>query len=264
MSDKAMEVVDEVTRNKRLEYLTAPGIGGPLEAAFVRGFERATPLVQTLVGMGLVSGEGVPSGVMTLDYDTCNSTEKVVTLPLPITSIDAGSNADEAALEECGRKVGSLVERAFLGMGGAYGSKQMGWVYGLCNYPERMTMTNDLNPADGVLGAVRMLTGKNYFGPYVVVSSGDHGDLGASVWSSSEADVELAAFPLPELKGKPDIVVFQATHNVIRAIQMVKPKVVLRYGVKADMEGYLAMTVTVPQVRSDAKGNCGVVHIVPE
>ncbi len=240
---------DEV-KSLRSWALTAEGIGGPLQEAFDRGFKNGSPLVQFLVNRGAYIGSDQIAATVT---SVESGLEEVVSLPLPITSVDVIKGADEDLMEIQGSRVGWLVERTALGIGEAFTVHDVGCVYGLMNHPERTTFMINPNAALGVKGAVDYLRGRGFTGPYLVISGEWYENLGAEV--SAEEFIHL---PVPEMNAIKDIVVLDLGTTTMKIVQSIPPKVVM----KPDWS-YLAMTVTVPKMQIVTIG-LGVVHMWPE
>lgn len=206
-------------------------------------FWAACPLAKRLVDEGIkVETDGLK--VMTLEHQAVPSeiepqpTFQTEGLPLPFTT-DPESFA----------KVGKLVERTFLGLGEPYQGK----VFGLLNYPCRLTRNMTLEdaarkPRELLHDLAQQLMAAKFFGPYVVAVNPKQGWIGRSasgVEGYADRCVLSPQMPLDRFA------VVQITPDVVRAVVGMRPQLV---------DGK-PTAVVVPQLRADYFGKTGVVDV---
>lgn len=147
------------------------------------------------------------------------------TLPLPFTHADF---QDLDVWQACMRRVADKVEETTLA--------SMAGVPSTVKFRE-------------VPEAIQELKNRKFFGPYVVICSPDEWRTRRLEYGAVE-DVDLVLVGAPMRKD--DLLVFQATPDVVRMVVGLEPCVVKWDG------KYKAVCVLVPQIRSDFQGNYGI------
>lgn len=230
-------------------------------------------------------------------------------LPLPITHSDfwfssrrlaisrkMGTPIDSAMAEAAGRRVAEKVEQLTLGV--ASGPtldvinrdrlRRAPKVYGLLNFPDRLTKTDITVPTDnswhpGVfldefLDCLESLRENKFYGPFMVYHSPDwtpylDNDYYRLETSGAVAPTKTLRQRLKEIEDVRDVrradylqdetftlIFVQMTPDVVRAVNGLAMTTV-QWESKGGMRlNFKVMCIHVPQIRSDYYGNCGILH----
>ena len=215
----------------------------------------------------------------------------LVNLPLPVVHKDFSFSARQLAAsrngnapldltmaELAGRKVAEEIERLTLGIGTTF-TFGGGSVYGLTNFPQRITKTLTSPTASGwtprkllleVLDMRKAANAAKHYGPWGLLFSPDWDPYLDDDFSTAKGDVTLR-----ERLAQIDGVEFVETANLLTGYQAILVQLstdVIRIvngldvtTVQWESHGGLAVhfkviAITVPQVRADYHGNCGIVH----
>lgn len=229
-------------------------------------------------------------------------------LPLPITHCDfyfsarrlaisrnMGTPVDSAMAEAAGRRVAEQVEKTLIGTAtgltlsptnvAEYGATPK--VYGMTNYPDRVTKSDVTAPtATGwdpattlgdVLDMLDSLYDNNFYGPFMLYHSTDwtqymDGDYYRLETSGAVAPTKTLRNRLREIDGITDVrrldfltntftlLLVQMTPDVIRAVNGLNMTTV-QWETQGGMRvNFKVMAIHVPQIRSDYGGNCGIAH----
>lgn len=216
----------------------------------------------------------------------------LVNLPLPIIHKDfnlylreieasrrGGSPLDTTTAELAGVKVAELAEKLTIGTGGAF-SFGGGNIYGLTNYPDRITADQLTLPTDTswtpqlfiaeLLAMKQQSVDAKHFGPWIVFNSPAWDPYLDDDYSAAKGDNTLRERAL-KIKNLADmvtldfmtgyqIVMVQLTPDVMRMV-MGMDVTTLQWEEKGGLEFHFkVMTIQVPQLRSDYNGNTGIVH----
>ena len=210
---------------------------------------------------------------------------------IPRAEIDTAAKwGDFTAVEASARRVGEAVEMMFLGVGPAPNgfapaTNHFG-THGVLTHPDRSTMVHNFKRskthpefieagAAEVVGFVEKMVGllkdKNFYGPHDVVyghawdavmdqdglAGGERGTVRDDVLRIGEdiKDNEKLILACKRSDYLPDdtISLVQMTLDVVRVVEG-QPICIVPHE-----NGYKVLTITVPQIRSDAYGNCGIV-----
>jgi uncharacterized linocin/CFP29 family protein len=195
-----------------------------------------------------------------------------------LVSRNTGVGLDTTAIEQNTRKIVEEVERLTLGTSSSY-SYGGGTVYGLTNFPERLTKVLTLPTAPGwepavtydeILDMIQSLQDIYFNGPYgVFVSPG---------WTKYMNTDYSAAYPGTSLASKLreigdirfvrkvdylsnfQIVLFQLDPNVIQNITGL-PMTTMQWESHGGMQvNFKIMTIMVPRVRKNANEQTGIIH----
>jgi len=229
-------------------------------------------------------------------------------LPLPIThsgfwmsrrrlaiSRNSGTPIDSTMLEAAARRIGEMVEKVAIGVytGPSYGgasTQQGGYgrtstVYGLKNFPDRLTKTNlttptGSNPEATVADVLAMrdnMFDANFYGPFMIYHStdwdrfldNDYARLGGDNASMTLrdrlrkidgiADVRRLDF-LTSADDPFTLFMVQMTGDVIRAVVGMPLRVIQWESMGGLRLNFKLMTIMVPQLRADYNGNCGILQ----
>jgi len=211
-------------------------------------------------------------------------------LPLPITHKDfsfsarqiaasrnGGSPLDTTNAELAGRRVAEEIEKLTLGVGAEF-SFGGGQVYGLTNFPHRLTKTlTAINPASyhtvvaDVLDMRKKSTDKGHYGPWVLYYS-------PAWYGHMDADYDAANRNGPTLRDRlakiegitmvksadyltgTTLMLVQLTTDVVRMI-MGMDIVTVQWESQGGMKlNFKVMTIQVPQLRHDYYNQTGIVH----
>lgn len=215
----------------------------------------------------------------------------LINLPLPIihkdffftarqiaVSRNSGSPIDTTTAELAARKVMEEAEKLALGTAGSY-SYGGGTVYGLTNYPERLTQeltdptSTDWTPQTlltEVLAMRKQSQDNLQFGPWMLYISPDWEQYLDDDYSSLKGDNTLreriaAVNGITEIRTLDYLTGFQMllvqmTSDVIRLINGMNVTT-LQWETDGGMRiHFKVMAMLVPQIRSDIDGNTGIVH----
>lgn len=215
-------------------------------------------------------------------------------LPLPIISKDfslslrqllvsrnSGTPLDTTMMELAGRKVAEEAEKLALGVSGSY-SFGGGTVYGLLNFPNRLTKTltspvaGGWTPATTVKEVLDMKAKSQaafHFGPWKLYVSPAWDQYLDDDYSSAKGDNTLRerikaidsiqdVVTLDYLTGY-TMVLVQMTSDVIRIVNGLDITTV-QWASQGGMElNFKVLAMMVPQLRADANTNTGIVHGAP-
>lgn len=214
-------------------------------------------------------------------------------LPLPITmcgfgmdlrvllaSKQKGMPLDTSNAFEAGRAIAEKIEDVYFNGSGefTFAGKT---IYGLCDFPERndFELSGDWSDAEEVetgepiikdiLAGIMLLKEAGYYGPYMLYVPTAYGvRLGDDYKANSDKSISSRILEMEDVKGIKTA--DKLTHNNIALVQMTTNVVRVVVGqdvITLDWEeeggtdlNYKTLTITVPQVRSDKNGNCGVAH----
>ena len=285
-----------------------------LDTAILKVARNRLRVVADLRGAGLTYG--IPNGMGTtvLEYQKMNDTGNAMIsmdglrqasdfrpvfesayLPLPMihsdfqysarqlaTGRNSGAPLDTTTGEMAGRRVAEMTERLTLGRLDTY-TYGGGSIYGMCNFPSRLTADITLPTAVGftnathlaeVLNCKQTLQDANHFGPYVIYYS--------SAWDRYLDNDYSTAYPNKSLRdrikaidGVSDVRTLDwldtaaSTYNFVM-MEMDTGTIRLVIGMDFttlewdDMGGlrknYKVMCIIVPQLRADMDDQTGILH----
>lgn len=295
-----MNAVATLRRDEWLQIDTAVSVAARQRMRLIADL-RGAGLTYTIPnGMGKTVLESARMGDITpatISMDPARKSEAdrpeydILNLPLPIihkdffftarqiaVSRNSGSPIDTTTAELASRRVMEEAEKLTLGTSGTY-SYGGGTVYGLINYPGRMTkvLTNPtasgwtpLKTVTEVIGMRQQSTNALNFGPWVLYVSplwDAYLDADYSAqYGNQTLRQRLAAVnglsriqTLDFLTGY-QMVLVQLTSDVVRLVQGMDVTT-LQWETNGGMEVHFkVMAMIVPQVRSDIEGNTGIVH----
>lgn len=215
----------------------------------------------------------------------------LTTIPLPIIHKDlsfslrevavsrqAGTPLDTTTAELAARRVAEEVEKLALGVSSSY-TYGGGTVYGLTNFPSRMTKTLTDPAGMGWTGATLVgeildmkaqAQAKFHYGPYMVYTSPGWDKYLDDDYSTAKGDSTLRQ-RITQIEGirgirtldyltDLTIILVEMTQDVIRMINgmAVTP---VQWETHGGMQlNFKIMTIQVPHLRADQDGNTGVVH----
>ncbi len=219
-------------------------------------------------------------------------------VPLPITHSDffikkrqlmvsrnTGEPLDTTGAEMAGRRVAEQIEKSVIGNVTAYAygvspsGAQTPKVYGYATHPHRNTKTDVTTPTGSngpttvteVLTMLATLRTDGFFGPYMIYHSTDWSRFMDTDYSTAKGDITLRerlrnieevsdVRQLDFLTATFTLLIVQMTSDVARAINGM-PITTLRWETRGGMQiNYKVMAIQVPNIRSTAAGNCGIVH----
>jgi uncharacterized linocin/CFP29 family protein len=217
----------------------------------------------------------------------------LVGLPLPVTmcgwgyelrvlmaSQRKGVGLDTTNGEESGRAIAEKIEDVYFNGSGDF-SFAGNTIYGLCDFPDRneFDLSGDWSAPgtvetgepiiQDILAGVYELHEAKFFGPYMLyVPTNYYVRLSDDYKAASDKSILSRILEMPFISGvKPadklianNVVLVQMTSDVVRLV--IGQDVIT---VDWEEEGgydlnYKTLTITVPQIRSDKNGNCGVAH----
>lgn len=212
-------------------------------------------------------------------------------LPLPIIHSDFSFNArqlmasrngttplDTTGAEAAARRVAEQVERLTLGMLASYAFGG-GTIYGLANFPGRMTKamttptgSNQATVVSEILAMRQQSIAANHFGPWVILNSPNWDQWLDTDYSASKGDNTLRD-RIKKISGITDVItcdflgvanyqmiMLQLTSDVIRMVNGLDFSTV-QWESKGGLQvNFKVMTIQVPQLRSDYNSTTGVVH----
>lgn len=216
---------------------------------------------------------------------------EVTNLPLPIshkgfsfsarqlaTSRRGGSPLDTTMAEMSGRAVAENIEKLAIGsLGYKYGG---GDVYGITNFPDRITTVSITDPTDsGWVGKTLVseilqmrqasVSALNY-GPWSLYVSTGWDQYLDQDYSDSKGDITLRQ-RIEQIRGIQDvttldyltglqIVLVQNTTDTVRLVNGMDI-MTLQWPTNGGLSTeFKVMAIQVPQIRSDINGRCGLVH----
>lgn len=211
-------------------------------------------------------------------------------LPLPIihkdfsfslrniqSSRQGGSPLDLTMAEQCSRQVAETAEKLALGlMGTNFGGAKL---YGLTNFPDRLTQTFTSPEATGwtpavfyneVEAMVEKARVAKHYGPFRLYVSSAWARFLDRDWSTAKGDMTLRerVLKIEKISGITELdyltgyqtVLVQMTSDVIREVIGMDLQT-LQWPSSGGLKiNYKVMAIMVPQVRSDFNKNCGIVH----
>jgi uncharacterized linocin/CFP29 family protein len=214
-------------------------------------------------------------------------------LPLPVIHKDFSFTARQIAVSRNGgtpldttmaqlaaRKVAEEAEKLALGISGTY-SYGGGSIYGLTNYPHRLTAflthptQSDWTPAlsvQEILGLRQQSVNVFHHGPWVLYTSPAWGQVFDDDYSTTKGDNTLRQ-RIQMIQGITDVrtadfltgyqmILVQLTSDVIRMV-MGMDITTLQWEELGGMKlNFKVMAIMVPQIRSDSNGNTGLVHAI--
>lgn len=212
-------------------------------------------------------------------------------LPLPIihkdfefpirqlmASRNGGSPLDTTTGELAGRRVAELVEQLALGIASSY-AYGGGTIYGVTNYPSRMTKSMTLPTAGGwtpkttlteVLQMKAQSQAQYHYGPWMVYTSPNWDTYLDGDYSEAKGDNTLRK-RIKDIDGIQDVrtldyltgytlILVQMTSDVIREVVGMDFTTVQWESQGGMQVNFKVMCIMVPQLRADYNGNTGVVH----
>lgn len=222
------------------------------------------------------------------EYDLTN-------LPLPVihkdfyfsarqvaTSRNSGASIDVSSAQAAARRVAEEAERLALGVDSNGLSKSFqyggGTIYGLTNFPSRLTATistpsgsNQATTVQDVLGLRQASENAKHYGPWVLYNSPAWDEFLDDDYSSSKGDNTLRQ-RLQAINGIQDVrtadylgsgfslILVQQTSDVIREVIGMDITTV-QWETHGGMRlNFKVMAIMVPQLRADFNGNTGIVH----
>lgn len=212
-------------------------------------------------------------------------------LPLPIVhkefsfdlrsilaSRNGGSPLDTTTAELAARNVAEGVENLALGNSSSfnYGG---GTVYGLLNFPSRITKTvvsptsSAWTPAKTVADVLNMKArsmAKNHFGPWRLYVGAGWDEYMDNDYSSTKGDLTLRE-RLKKIENIQDVITLdylpsfnlclvQMTSDVVRMVVGMEISTVQWESQGGMEQNFKVMCIMVPQLRADHNGNTGIVH----
>ena len=212
-------------------------------------------------------------------------------LPLPIIHSDFSFNArqlmasrngstplDTTMAEAAGRRVAEQVERLALGMLASY-SFGGGTVYGMTNFPSRMTKamttptgSNQATVVSEILAMRQQSIAAAHYGPWLLLNSPNWDQWLDTDYSASKGDNTLRD-RIKNIAGITDMItcdflgtasyqmiMVQLTNDVIRMVNGLDFSTV-QWESKGGLQvNFKVMTIQVPQLRTDYNGTTGIVH----
>jgi len=287
-------VVRAATRRLRFfNDLRANGLGVDLPNALAKSawqYERQSNISEATVSM-----DGVRrSDASRLLYDA-------ETMPLPLIHCDLSFSAREIAISRSGdspidisavaeasERVAEKVERMALGVDPEFVAGS-GAVYGVCNYPHRLTriFTNPWN-ADGsrdtswqpgilqreILDARRSLNDHRHYGPFVIYHSPDFDEILDDDYNinfnglSTALTLRERLLKIDQLQGIKTseflpygtFVMVEMSPSTIQAVNGMDITTI-QWQTEGGFESHFkVMCILLPRMKSDFNGNCGVLH----
>lgn len=216
----------------------------------------------------------------------------LVNLPLPIihkdfhfsarqiqASRNGGSPLDTSMAELASRKVAEEIEKLTLGVSDTYAFGG-GTIYGLENFPNRLTKTNVTDPTtsgwtgetlvDEVLAMRTQSQDAKHYGPWKLLCSTSWDQYLDKDYSANKGDNTLRE-RLAKIDGitmvetvdflsADTLILVQLTSDVIRMVRGVDITTV-QWDTEGGMrKNFKVMAIMVPQVRADINSNTGIVH----
>lgn len=281
-----------------------------MDDAIVKASKERLKLVDFLRGKGLTFTIPQGMGKTILETETMGDVNDAVismdglresvddrpefepsSIPLPITHKDfqfsarqilvsrnGGSPLDTTSSEMAGRKVAESIERLALGRNTSF-SYGGGTIYGLLNFPSRMTRTITTPVGVGIGAGLQFMTdvlamrqqSLNAFhhGPWVLFTAPDwaiyldydfkaNGDR--SVRDRVKSIDGLVDIVTLDFMQNYDVLLVQLTNDIIRMI-LGMDITTLQWDTKGGMQkNFKVMAITVPQLRADFNSRTGIVH----
>jgi len=217
---------------------------------------------------------------------------ELTNLPLPVihkdfyfnarqvaTSRNSGASIDTVTAQAAARRVAEEAEKLVIGTGGSisYGG---GTIYGLTNFPHRITSAGITSPTAGgwtpatligeILAMRQASIDAHHYGPWVLYTSPSWDLYLDNDYSAAKGDntvrQRIAAIAgitairtLDHLPGE-QMVLVQQTNDVIREVIGMDITTV-QWETHGGMRlNFKVMAIMVPQLRADFYGNTGIVH----
>lgn len=213
-------------------------------------------------------------------------------LPLPVihkdfyfnarqvaTSRNSGASIDTTTAQAAARRVSEEAEKLVIGTGNniSYGG---GTIYGLTNFPQRITSAGVTAPTDGgwtpattvqeILAMRQASEDAHHYGPWVLYNSPAWDQYLDDDYSPSKGDNTLrqriqaingiqAVRTLDHLTGV-QLLLVQQTSDVIREVIGMDVTTVQWESHGGMRLNFKVMAILVPQLRADFYGNTGIVH----
>ena len=215
----------------------------------------------------------------------------LVNLPLPVihkdffinarqlaASRNGGSPLDTTMAELAGRRVSEEIEKLALGTAGTF-SYGGGTIYGLTNYPSRITAVLTAPTASAwvpattvkeVLDMRQKSMDKFHYGPWVLYTAPAWDEYLDDDYSSAKGDNTLRQ-RIEQIRGIQSVktadyltgfqmLLVQQTTDVIREV-IGMDMTTVQWETEGGMQlNFKVMAIMVPQLRDDANGNTGLVH----
>jgi hypothetical protein len=219
---------------------------------------------------------------------------ELTNLPLPVihkdfyfnarqvaTSRNSGASIDTTMAELAARRVAEEAEKLATGSAGSF-SYGGGLIYGLINFPSRITSVALTNPtAGGWLGVtlvkeiLRMRQASedsHHYGPWVLYHSSAFDQYLDDDYSSAKGDNTLRQ-RIRSIEGIRDVrgldgltgyqmILVQMTSDVIRMVMGMDITTVQWETIGGMRLNFKVMAIMVPQLRADYYGKTGIVHAV--
>lgn len=215
----------------------------------------------------------------------------LVSLPLPIVHADfsfslreimvsrnTGAPLDTTMAEQSARKIAERTEKLLLGTIDQY-TYGGGTIYGLTNFPQRLTTTVHLptgagwtpqSLVDDILGMIQQAHNVYFYGPYNLYFSpgwnryldSDYSAAynGNTVRSRIAQINGIASIAQADFLSNYQILLVQRTPDVVRAVNGMSMTTV-QWDEKGGMQkNFKIIAIMVPQIRSNSDGNTGIVH----
>lgn len=214
-------------------------------------------------------------------------------LPLPIVHKDfsfslrqieashnSGSPLDTTSAELAGRRVAEETEKLLLGVSTVADQYSFGGgkIYGLTDFPSRLTKTITSPAASGWTGTIfvqevmaMMTQSRNayHYGPWILlVSSAWDQYLGDDYKAASDKNIRKRALETEDLNDIKtvdyltgyDVVLVQMTSDVVRMVNGMDIVTVAWDSHGGLKKNFKVMSIIVPQLRADQNSNTGIVH----
>ena len=281
-----------------------------MDDAIVKAAQERLKLVNFLRGRGLTYTISQGMGKTILETETQGNVNDAVismdglresvddrpefepsSLPLPITHKDfqfsarqilvsrnGGSPLDTTSSELSARKVAESIERLALGRIAAY-TYGGGTIYGLLNFPSRMTRTITSPVGVGIGAGLQFMTdvlamrqqslNAFHYGPWVLFTSPNWAQyLDYDFKANGDKSVRERVATLDGIVGietldfmqNYDVLLVQLTSEVCRMV-LGMDITTLQWDTKGGMQkNFKVMAITVPQLRADFNSRTGIVH----
>lgn len=241
-------------------------------------------------GEAIVDMEGIADG------RSDESNYQLQGLPLPIThssfwyskrklmtSRSQGTPISFVRAEQAARRVAEMIEQTYIGTitGLTYGNSadygRTPSVYGLTNFPDRITKTDltasatmtGTNFVNELIAMKELAYAQNYYGPFMAyVSTAYDAKLDEDFKADSDKTIRQRA---KEIDGITDvrrldyltgdvILLVQMTSNVVEAINGMDITTVQWESMGGMKLNFKVMAIQVPSIKADARGVTGIVH----
>lgn len=216
-------------------------------------------------------------------------------LPLPIihkdfdfslrqilNSRNGSTPLDTTMVEMAGRKVAEEAEKLALGTASSY-TYGGGTVYGLTNFPSRITSVSGTLPTTSGWTGATLLTevlamrqaaqDAYHYGPYTLYVSSKWDEYLDQDYSASKGDNSvreriakvngITAVTTLDYLNNYDMILVQDTTDVMREVVGMDITTIQWESEGGMRLHFKVMAILVPQARADQNGNTGIVHVVP-